>query len=96
VLFPSRRRAEKQLVTKTSNGSEKCVFYVDPATFANLGDFVQQVLRCDWTSVLADELLKTSRVRIIKQARLQRGLAMAVVSFAVLGGEQFFRSLTIA
>lgn len=96
VLYPSRRRAERQLLAKTSCASEQRVFYVDPATFADLGDFVQQALRCDWTAVLSNELLKTSRVRIIKQARLRRGLTMAVVSFMVLGGEQFFRSLGIA
>jgi hypothetical protein len=96
VLYPSRRRAEKELFAKTSSGSEQRVFYVDPAIFADVRDFVQHALRCDWTSVLAAELLKTSRVRIIKQARFRRGLMTAVVSFTVLGGEQFFRSLTIA
>jgi hypothetical protein len=45
--------------------------------------------------VLAAELLKTSRVRIIKQVRFRRGLMMTVVSFIVLGGEQFVRSLGI-
>ena len=95
VLYPSRRRAEKELVAKTSGG-EQSVFYVDPDTFSDLRDFVQQALRSDWTSELASELLKTSRVRIIKQVRFCRGLTMAVVSFIVLGGEQFVRSLTIA
>jgi hypothetical protein len=95
VLYPSRRRAEKELVAKTSGG-EQSVFYVDPDTFSDLRDFVQQALRSDWTSELASELLKTSRVRIIKQARFGRGLTMAVVSFIVLGGEQFARSLAIA
>ena len=79
-----------------SCGSEQRVYYVDPDTFADLKDFVQQALSCDWTSALAAELLKTSRVRIIKQARFRRGLMMTVVSFIVLGGEQFVRSLTIA
>ena len=96
VLYPSRRRAEKELLAKTSGGSEKGVYYVDPDTFADLRDFVQQALRTDWTSVLAAELLNTSRVRTIKQVRFRRGLMMAVVSFIVLGGEQFVRSLTIA
>jgi hypothetical protein len=41
-------------------------------------------------------MLKTSRVRIIKQARFRRGLVMTAMSFIVLGGEQLFRSLTIA
>jgi hypothetical protein len=71
------------------------VFYVDPDTFSDLRDFVQQALKSDWTSVLAAELLNTSRVRTIKQARFRRGLMTAVMSFIVLGGEQFVRSLTI-
>ena len=96
VLYPSRTRAEKELFAKMSCGSEQRVYYVDPDTFADLKDFVQQALRCDWTTALAAELLKTSRVRIIKQARFRRDLMMTVVSFMVLGGEQFVRSLTIA
>ncbi|MCA1407775.1 hypothetical protein I6F26_26975 [Ensifer sp. IC3342] len=96
VLYPTRARADKQLVAKTSGGAEQRVYYVDPDLFTDLKDFVQQALRSDWTSVLAAELLKTSRVRIIKQARFRRGLMMAVISFVVLGGEQFARSLTIA
>ena len=96
VLYPSRARAEKELLAKTSHGSEQRVFYVDPGKFPDLKDFVQKALRCDWTSVLAAELLKTSRVRIIKQARFQRGLMMAVVSFIILGGDQLFRSFNIA
>ena len=79
-----------------SCGSERPVYYVDPDTFADLRDFVQQALRADWTSALGAELLKTSRVRIIKQARFRRGLMMTIVSFIVLGGEQFVRSVTIA
>ena len=96
VLYPSRTRAEKELLARRCCGSEQGVYYIDPDTFADLKDFVQQALRSDWTSVLAAELLKTSRVRIIKQARFRRGLIMTVVSFVVLGGEQFVRSLTIA
>jgi hypothetical protein len=96
VLYPSRKRAEKALLAKMSGGSEPGVYYVDPDRFADLKDFVQQALRCDWTSALAAELLKTSRIRIIKQARFRRGLMMTVVSFIVLGGEQFVRSLAIA
>jgi hypothetical protein len=96
VLYPSRTRAEKELRTKMSCGPEQRIYYVDPDTFADLRDFVQHTLRSDWTSALAAELLKTSRVRIIKQARFRRGLMMTVVSFIVLGGEQFLRSLTIA
>jgi hypothetical protein len=95
VLYPSRRRAEKDLLAKTSGGSEQGVFYVDPDTFFDLKDFVHQALKSDWTSVVAAELLNTSRIRTIKQARFQRGLTMTVVSFIVLGGEQFVRSLTI-
>jgi hypothetical protein len=96
VLYPSRARAEKELLTKTSRGSEQRIYYVDPDSFSGVRDLVHQALRSDWTSVLAVELLKTSRVRIIKQTRFQRGLMMTVVSFIVLGGEQFLRSLTIA
>jgi hypothetical protein len=96
VLYPSRTRAEKELLTKMSCGSEQRVYYVDPDIFADLKDFVQQALRCDWTSALAAELFKTSRIRIVKQARFRRGLMMTIVSFLVLGGEQFVRSLTIA
>jgi hypothetical protein len=96
VLYPGRKRAEKDFLTKTSCGSDQRVFYVNPDTFADLRDFVQQAFRSDWTSELASELLKTSRVRIIKQARFCRGLTMAVVSFIVLGGDQLVRSLAIA
>ena len=96
VLYPSRTRAEKELRAKMSCGSEQRIYYVDPDTFADLRDFVQNALTSDWTSALAAELLTTSRVRIIKQARFRRGLMMTVVSFIVLGGEQFVRSLAIA
>ena len=73
VLYPSRTRAEKELLAKMSCGSEQRVYYVDPDRFADLKDFVQQALRCDWTSALAAELLKTSRVRIIRQAGARSG-----------------------
>ncbi|OHV75395.1 hypothetical protein [Ensifer sp. LCM 4579] len=95
VLYPSRTRAEKELLAKTADGSERRVYYVDPDTFADLKDFVQQALRADWTLVLGAELLKTSRVRMIKQVRFRRGLMMTIVSFIVLGGEQFVRSFTV-
>jgi hypothetical protein len=95
VLYPSRVRAEKELAGKTSGGSEPPIYYLDPDLFADLGDYVQRAMKSDWTLVLGSELLKTSRVRIIKQARFRRGLMMTVVSFAILGGEQFVRSLSI-
>ncbi|MDP9136724.1 MAG: hypothetical protein M3N38_00880, partial [Pseudomonadota bacterium] len=75
--------------------SEQRVYYVDPDFFSGVGHLVQQALKSDWTSVLAAELLKTSRVRIIKQARFRRGLIMTLASFIALAGEQFVRSLTI-
>jgi len=93
VLCPSRTQAEKELVGKTRCDSEHPVYYVDPSFFAGVGDLVRLALKCDWTAVLASELLKTSRIRIIKQARFRRGLAMAVFSFVVLAGDQFVRSL---
>ena len=96
VLYPGRRRAEKDLLIKTSCSSEQRVFYVDPGIFADLEDFIQQALSSDWTRVLAAELLKVSRIRIIKQARFRRGLIMATLSFIVLGSDQFVRSLAIA
>jgi hypothetical protein len=95
VLYPSRVRAEKQHVKKTSGGSEPAIYYVDPDSFSDLGDFVQRTMKSDWTSVLASELFKTSRVRIIKQARFRRGLMMTLVSFFTLGGEQFVRSFNL-
>ena len=96
VLYPSRTRAEREFNGKTSHGSKLTpVYYVDPDSFANVRDLVHQALKSDWTSVLAAELLKTSRVRTIKQARFQRGLMMTVVSFIVLGGEQFLRSVAV-
>ena len=49
-----------------SCGSEQRIYYVDPDTFADLRDFIQHALRSDWT-VLAAELLKISRVRIISR-----------------------------
>ncbi|MEF2554321.1 hypothetical protein VQ042_23890 [Aurantimonas sp. A2-1-M11] len=92
VLYPSRPRAERDLATKTSDSH---VYHVNPDRFANVGDFVHQALKSDWTSVVATELLRTSRVRIIKQRRFRRGLMMTVVSFIALGGEQLFRSLAV-
>src|SRR6478736_532977 len=47
VLYPSRTRAEKELVAKMSCGSEQRVYYVNPDRFVDLKDFVQQALRCD-------------------------------------------------
>jgi hypothetical protein len=96
VLYPSRTRAEKDLLTKTSRGSEQRIYYVDPESFSGVHELVHQALRSDWTSVLAAELLKISRIRIIKQTRFQRGLMMTVMSLLVLAGEQFIRSLNIA
>lgn len=96
VLYPSRTRAEKDLIAKTSGACEEQVYYVEPDKFADLKDFVRDARKSDWTTVLGAELLKTSRVRIIKQLRFRRGLMMAVVSFIVVGGEQFIRSLSIA
>jgi hypothetical protein len=97
VLYPSRMRAEKEFNGKVSGASAAPpVYYVDPGSFADVRDLVHQALKSDWTSVLAAELLKTSRVRTIKQARFHRGLLMTVVSFVVLGGEQFLRSFALA
>ena len=94
VLYPSRTRADRELVAKTSDCSgHPHVYHVDPDRFANVGEFVEQALKSDWTSVVAAELLKTSRVRIIKQARFRRGLMMTAVSFLALGGEQFCEAL---
>jgi hypothetical protein len=42
---------------------------------------------------VAAELLKTSRVRSIKQARFRRGLMMTVVSFVALGANSFPEAL---
>jgi hypothetical protein len=96
VLYPSRPRAERELATKTSDCfTDPHVYHVDPDRFTNVGDFVQRALRSDWTSILSVELLKTSRVRIIKKARFRRGLMMTGVAFAALGGEQLFRSLVV-
>ncbi len=95
MLYPSRTRAESDLLANTSLGTEQNVYYVDSDTFPNVRDFVQQARRSDWTSVLAAELLKLSRIRIIKRARFQRGLMMTVMSFIVLGGEQFVRSFSL-
>jgi len=95
VLYPSRTRAESELNGRMSGAAAiPPVYYVDPASFADVRDLANQALRADWTAVLAAELLKTSRARIIKQARFRRALMMTVVSFVVLGGEQFFRSLS--
>jgi hypothetical protein len=97
VLYPSRPRADRELVAKTAGCSgHPHVYHVDPDRFAHVGEFVEQALKSDWTSVLAAELLKTSRVRNIKQARFRRGLMMATVSFLSLGGEQLFRSLAVS
>ena len=95
VLYPSRTRAEKELVAKTSSPSEQRIYYVDPDRFTSVGDLVHKALTSDWTSVLAAELLKTSRVRCIKQARIRRALIMALVSFLVIGAEQFLRSVVM-
>jgi hypothetical protein len=96
VLYPSRPRADRELVAKTSDRSgHPHVYHVDPDRFAHVGEFVEQALKSDWTSVVAAALLKTSRVRNIKQARFRRGLMMTAVSFLALGGEQFFRSLAV-
>ena len=83
-------------MAKTAGGTfHPHVYNVDPDRFANVGELVEQALKSDWTSVVAAELLKTSRVRIIKQTRFRRGLMMTVVSFVALGGEQLFRSLAL-
>ena len=95
VLYPSRTRAEKQVLKKTSCSSEQRIYYIDPNSFSGVGDLVEQALRSDWTSVLGAELLKISRLRIIKQARFRRGLVMTAVSFVALAGEQFMRSLAV-
>ena len=96
VLYPSRRRADREMVAKTADAARhQHVYYVDSDCFSNVGELVEQALKSDWTSVVAAELLKTSRVRSIKRARFRRGLMMTVVSFVALGGEQLFRSLAV-
>jgi hypothetical protein len=96
VLYPSRRRADRESGAKTAGGAfHPHVYNVDPDRFANVAELVEQALKSDWTSVVAAELLKTSRVRTIKQTRFRRGLMMTVVSFVALGGEQLFRSLAL-
>jgi hypothetical protein len=45
VVYPSRTRAEKELLAKTSCCSEQSLFYVDPHSFAGVGDLVHQALR---------------------------------------------------
>ena len=97
VLYPSRMRAEKEFNGKVSGASAVApVYYVEPSSFPDVRALVHQALKSDWTSVLATELLKTSRVRTIKQARFHRGLLMTVLSFIVLGGEQLLRSFALA
>ena len=94
VLYPSRTRADREMVARTAAGAyHPQVYHVDPDQFASVGELVAQALKSDWTSVVAAELLKTSRVRSIKQARFRRGLMMTVVSFVALEGEQFFEAL---
>ncbi|WP_245468345.1 hypothetical protein [Mesorhizobium sp. M1E.F.Ca.ET.063.01.1.1] len=94
VLYPSRRRAERELKSKMSGASAvPPIYYVDPQSFADVRALVHQALKSDWTSVLAAELLMTSRARVIKQTRFHRGLIMAVVAFIALGGNQFLLSL---
>ena len=95
VLYPSRTRAERDFLRQTSDSSEQRIYYVDPDFFTSVGDLVHKALRSDWTSVLAAELLKTSRIRAIKQARIRRALMMTVVSFIVIGADQFVRSLVM-
>ena len=96
VLYPSRMRAERDFLKKTSDCSEERIYYVDPDCFTSVGELVRKALTSDWTSVLAAELLKTSRVRSIKQAQIRRALMMTVLSFIVIGADQFLRSLVIS
>ncbi|TPI70009.1 hypothetical protein FJ420_02815 [Mesorhizobium sp. B3-1-3] len=97
VLYPSRKRADKELNRKIAGACAiPPVYHVDPKFFADVRELVHLALQSDWTSVVSAELLKTSRVREIKQARFHRALLMTVVSFAVLGGEQLFRSFALA
>lgn len=95
VLYPSRGRAEQDLRAKTMEPPEQRVYYVDPSRFTDVKQFVRRAIEADWLSVLGAELLKTSRVRIIKQLRFRRGLMMAILSFLVLGSEQIARSLAL-
>jgi hypothetical protein len=97
VLYPSRSRAERELAAKTScTSAHPHVYHVDPDRIPHVEHLVDAALRSDWTSVLASELLKTSRVRSIKQARFRRGLMMSAVAFLALGSDQFLRSLGFA
>ncbi|MBB6409218.1 hypothetical protein [Mesorhizobium sangaii] len=96
VLYPSRRRVEKELKSKMSGASAvPPIYYLDPQSFADVRDVVRQALKSDWTSVLAAELLMTSRARIIKQTRFHRGLMMAVVAFIALSSQQILLSIRI-
>ena len=81
-------------MAKTAGGAcHPPVYYVEPDRFAYVGELVEQALKSDWTSVVAAELLTTSRVRSIKQARFRRGLMMTVVSFIALGASSFSEAL---
>jgi hypothetical protein len=62
VLYPSRTRAEKEVLTKTSCRSEQCIYYVDPDSFSGVGDLVHQALRSDWTLVVpVGNLIRVAR-----------------------------------
>jgi hypothetical protein len=97
VLFPSRARAERDLAARMSGASgHPDVYHVDPNRFPNVAEVVRNARLSDWTSVLAAELLTTSRVRTIKQRRFRRGLMMTAVAFLALGSEQILRSVVYA
>lgn len=92
VLCPARSKVDKEFSENGSFNTDDQIFYVHPRRYISTNDFMQNVLTTNWTLVLASELLKASRVRSIKQTRLQRGLTMAVIAFTILGLEQLVRS----
>lgn len=93
VLYPSRERADRELACKTDQGiGRPGVYHVDPGRFAHARELVQHAVSADWASELAGEVLKTSRVRFIKQTRFRRGLLMASTAMLAIGCEQILRS----
>ena len=92
VLYPSRTRAERELNGKMSGAAAiPPVYYVDPSSFADVRDLVDQALRSDWTSVLAAELLKPGI--IVQHAPSHKIVGLAIgeheiqIAFGQIGHE---------
>ena len=91
VLYPSRRTAPT--VSDSAEMGVERVLYVQTARHRTVADLRAAVSKVDWTTELAYELLKVSKLREQKRLRFITALYVTVLSFAVLAAKQLWAAV---